>query len=32
LSRGVMSDAIKVQPVTGGQGRDCVSVTLVVPA
>ncbi|MBT6313399.1 MAG: OmpA family protein, partial [Alphaproteobacteria bacterium] len=32
LSRGVMSDAIKVQPVTGGQGRDGVSVTLVVPA
>ena len=32
LSRGVMSDAIKVQPVTGGQNRDGVSVTLVVPA
>lgn len=32
LSRGVMSDAIKVQPVTGGQNRDSVSVTLVVPA
>jgi len=32
LSCGVMSDAIKVQPVTGGQNRDSVSITLVVPA
>ena len=32
LSRGVMSDAIKVQPITNGQDRDGVSVTLVVPA
>lgn len=31
LSRGVLSDAIKVQPVTGGQNRDGVTVTLVEP-
>lgn len=32
LSRGVLSDAIKVEPVSGGQSRDGVSVTLIVPA
>ena len=31
LSRGVLSDAIKVQPVSGDQGRNGVSVTLVEP-